>query len=235
MEKKRNFAPMKHISILLIMLALIACKEQPAQESAPENTAPESINLVLRVSQQSRLYTAEYQVHKIVTHNDLLHLKGKVLGHNYDHQLNLGDRKVAIPMDVTLKAYIDFSTFGEQQVERSGDMIHITLPDPHIVVTSSRVDNKGIRQFTSLLRKNYTDEELTDFTRQGVESILKQAPQMGILETARESAAQTLIPLLCEMGYQEDHIVITFRQGLDKASFNDLYDREGSIIKIETK
>lgn len=235
MKKKRNFAPMKHIMTLLIMLALIGCQTQQSNEPESEEPATESINLVLRVSQQSRLYTAEYQVHKIVTHNDLFHLKGKLLGHSYDQKLDLGERKVAIPMDVTLKTYIDFGNFTERNVERSGDMIHITLPDPKFVVTSSRVDNKGIRQFTSLLRKNYSDEEMTDFTRQGVESILKQAPQMGILNTARESAAQTLIPLLCEMGYEEDHIVITFRKGLEKASFSDFYDREGSVIKIDTK
>ena len=127
---------------------------------------------------------------------------------------------------------MDFANFTERNVERSGDFIHITLPDPRIVITASKVDHEGIRQYTSLFRSNYSDSELTDFTRQGVESILEQIPQMGILTTARESAAQTLIPLLTEMGYDEDHIVITFREDLDVSKRHEIYDNEGSVIKL---
>jgi len=223
---------MKRIIPLLVMLALMACNGYKKSEAEDIQAKKDSINLVLRISNQNRLYTAEYQVHKIVTHNDLLHLKGSILGFEYDQKLNLGDRKVAIPIDVTLKSYVDFSTFTDRNVERSGDFIHIILPDPRIVITASKVDNKGIRQYTSIFRSNYSDSELTDFTRQGVESILEQIPQMGILTTARESAAQTLIPLLTEMGYEEDHIVITFRQDLDTSSVRDIYDNEGSVVKL---
>ena len=60
-----------------------------------------------------------------------------------------------------------------------------------------------------------------------MESILEQIPQMGILTTARESAAQTLIPLLTEMGYDEDHIVITFGEDLDVSKRHEIYDNEG--------
>ena len=224
MEKKRIFVAMKRILPLLAALILMACSGHK-KDKAEEEAKKDNVNLVLRVSRQNRLYTAEYQVHKIVTHDDLLHLKGTILGFEYDQKFSLGDRKVAIPIDVTLKSYVDFSNFTERNVERSGDFIHI-------VITASKVDNKGIRQYTSLFRSNYTDAELTDFTRQGVESILEQVPQMGILTTARESAAQTLIPLLTEMGYDEEHIVITFRQGLDTSKVREIYDNEGSVIKL---
>ena len=222
---------MKRILPLLAMLILMACSGHKKGE-ADSQAKKDSINLVLRISRQNRLYTAEYQVHKIVTHDDLLHLKGSILGFEYDQKISLGDRKVAIPIDVTLKSYVDFANFTERNVERSGDFIHITLPDPRIVITASKVDHEGIRQYTSLFRSNYSDSELTDFTRQGVESILEQIPQMGILTTARESAAQTLIPLLTEMGYDEDHIVITFSEDLDASKRHEIYDNEGSVIKL---
>lgn len=176
--------------------------------------ADETFLLVNRIARQSRLYTAEYKVHKIVTHEDLLKLKGQVLGIDFEHRFSIGDRRIAIPLEVTLKAYVDFSTFTDRNVERRDNFIHIILPDPKIVLTASKVDHQGIRQFTSFWRSAYTDEEMTDFTRQGVESILEDVPNMRLLQTARDCAAQTLIPLLSSLGYEEDHIIITFRDGL---------------------
>ena len=178
------------------------------------DAAEENALLVSRIAKQSRLFTAEYKVHKIVTHEDLLKLKGQVLGIDFEHRFHIGDRRIAIPLEVTLKAYVDFSKFTARNVEQRNGFIHITLPDPKIVLTASKVDHKGIRQFTSFWRSAYTDEEMTDFTRQGVESILEDVPNMSLLHTARDCAAQTLIPLLSSLGYEEDHIIITFRDGL---------------------
>ena len=43
------------------------------------------------------------------------------------------NRKVAIPMDATLKAYVDFSGFSAKNVNRQGDKIEIILPDPKVM------------------------------------------------------------------------------------------------------
>lgn len=232
---------MKRIIYLLIILAALigidyACRGRikgmvggeavnlaadAGQEAMPAQKRPEGDDqagaklLISRISQQSRLYTAEYRVHKIVTHEDLLKLKGQIFGIDFEHRFNIGDRRIAIPIEVTLKAYVDFSTFTARNVERRGSFIHIILPDPRIVLTSSKVDHQGIKQFTSLWRSAYTDEEMTEFTRQGVESVLAEVPNMRLLHTARDCAAQTLIPLLSSLGYQEDHIIITFRDGVE--------------------
>lgn len=232
---------MKRIIYLLIILAVLigigyACRGRikgmaggeavnlaadAGQEAMPAQKRPEGDDqaeaklLISRISQQSRLYTAEYRVHKIVTHEDLLNLKGQIFGIDFEHRFNIGDRRIAIPIEVTLKAYVDFSTFTARNVERRGSFIHIILPDPRIVLTSSKVDHQGIKQFTSLWRSAYTDEEMTEFTRQGVESVLAEVPNMRLLHTARDCAAQTLIPLLSSLGYQEDHIIITFRDGVE--------------------
>lgn len=174
------------------------------------------MDLIFRISQQSRLYTAEYHVHKIVTHNDLLQFKGTVLGIPFEHKFSIGDRKIAIPLDVTLKAYIEFSTFNESNVECSNEDIHITLPDPCILVTSSKIDHSGIRQYNSFWRSKFSDEEITDFCHQALENIISQIPDMNILESAKENAAQTLIPLIASLGYAQDHVIISFRNDLTK-------------------
>ena len=213
---------------LLFALALVvqgACTRQTPPAEAPGDLAQtgademdpavdDSVDMVLRVRQTSRLYTAEYQVHKIITHADVKHLKATLLGHEYDTRLSLGDRKVAIPIDVTLQAYIDFSTFHETQIRRSADgrHLHIILPDPKVVVVASKVDHESVRQFTDLLRSDFSDEELADFTAQGVRSILRQVPELGILHTARDNAAAILIPMFAALGYEQENILITFRK-----------------------
>lgn len=210
--KKNRFFP------LILSLSMVfggACtKQTTTTEAADSVVAADSTDIVLRVRQTSRLYTAEYKVHKIITHSDIKHLRTTVLGHEYDTQLSLGDRKVAIPIDVTLQAYIDFSHFHESQMERSpdGKHLHIILPDPKVIVVSSKVDHESTKQFTDLLRSDYTDEELADFTAQGVRSILRQVPELGILNTARDNAAAILIPMFAALGYDEESIVITFRK-----------------------
>ena len=201
-------------------------------DAADSAGVEDSINLVLMVNRTSRLYTAEYKVHKIVTHSDVMRLKASVLGYDLDTELPLGDRKIAIPIDVTLRAYIDFSTFTEGQVERSGEYIHITLPDPKVIVTASKVDHAATKQFADFLRSDYTDEEMTNFTAQGVRAILQSVPQLGILETARQSAAATLIPLIASLGYDSDHIIVTFKKHYTENDLPMLYDNEGSVVKL---
>jgi len=215
---------LKQTLLTLVSLTLfIACAQQePPQDEEPQ----EQVSIATMISRQSRLYTSEYVVHKIVTHNDLKMLKGSFLGMKFEQTLPLGDRKIAIPIDVVLQAYIDFSQIKESDIEQQGNALHITLPDPKIVVASSKVNNLGTRTRVSWLRSDFTDAELTNFTRQGVASVLRTVPKMGIIESTRQNAAALIIPLLADMGYTEGRIVITFRKDFGESDLRD-------IIKIE--
>ena len=217
--------------LLFALLGLEGCTRTPeaAETASGMEAVADSTTLLLRVRQTSRLYTAEYKVHKIVTHEDVKHLQATLLGRQFDTALPIGERKIAIPIDVTLRAYIDFTNFSDKQVERSEDgrKLHIILPDPKVIVTSSRVDHASTRQFRDLLRSDFTDAEMADYTAQGVQSILRAVPQMGILETARKSAAATLIPLFAQMGYAEEDIVVTFRKEFTERDLPFYFDSEG--------
>ena len=219
---------LKRILFIIALVALAGCSKQEMQQ-----TEEPTVSLATEISKQSRLYTAEYVVHKIVTHNDLKQLRGSFFGFNFKQSLPIGDRKIAIPIDVTLQAYIDFSQIREEDVEQQNGVIHITLPDPRIVVTSSKVDNKGIKTHVSFLRSDFKDSELTDFARQGVASVVQTVPQMGIIESARQNAASILIPMLVDMGYDEDRIVVTFRKQFDEGDLRELYDNEHSTVKLK--
>lgn len=172
--------------------------------------------LVTQIQQCSRLYTAEYQIHKIVTHDDVLRLQGQLTGQDYDVSLPLlGDRKIAIPIDATLKAYIDFDGFSAENVERDGTKITITLPDPKVKLTSTKVDHRNVKKYVALLRSDFTDQELTSYERQGRAAIIAAIPETGIVESARQNAARTLIPMMMQMGFSEQDITITFRKDMD--------------------
>ena len=234
MKRKYAFAAL----VIMAMGTLCGCHGMFAPtDGADTLQLPDSDGLVLQVARTSKLYTAEYQVHKIVTHNDVRYLSATIAGQTIETPITLGDRKIAIPIDVTLKAYIDFSDFSLDNIERSADghTLHVTLPDPKVVVTSSRVDHAGTQQYVDFFRSDFSDEEMSDYTRQGVEAVLNTVPQMGIIETARQSAAATLIPLFARMGYREERIVVTFRKDFTNTDMPHLFDSEHSTGHYKLK
>lgn len=202
--------------IVLITLLLTACS---SKGDTPQEQQPAAIDtipmLVTQIQKCARLYTTEYHIHKIVTHDDVLKLKGNLLKQDIDITLPLGERKVAIPMDATLKAYIDFANFTEQHIERNGDKITILLPDPQVVLTSSKINQNEIREYIGLTRSHFTDKELSAYEQQGRQSILNSVPRLGIKQQAQENAARVLVPMLTEMGYKEENVTIAFRKNLD--------------------
>jgi hypothetical protein len=197
------------IFLLTMFTALSCTHKKPADKANFVDTIP---MMVLQIQKCSRLYTTEFRVHKIITHDDQKKLTGRFLRHDFSIDLPLGKRKVAIPMDATLKAYVDFSDFSADQIHRRGRKIEIILPDPRVTLTSSRINNRDVRQFVALTRSRFTDEELSAYERQGRQAIINDIPRMGIIAQAQESAARILIPMLRRMGYEEQNITITFRK-----------------------
>ena len=216
--------------IVLCLSLLSACR---GEETKAEAVRVDTLSLVMQVKECARLYTAEYEVHNLVLKDDPLRVKGNLFQRAFDVKVPIGERKVMIPLDVTLKAYIDFTGFDEKNVLRSGDRIVVTLPDPRVVVTSSRINHDEVKQFVSLTRSDYTSAELADFTRQGEDEILASVPQLGILEMARENAAHVLVPMLTRLGYDERNIVISFRKDFTTADMPLLLEREGRTEKLK--
>ena len=230
MKQRRNILIATAALLVLVLFGLLTrCQLLPgdrflAADSDARNLTPgrrtaQGIDtvpmLILQVQKCSKLYTAEYRVHKIVTHDDALRLKGQLMSKQFNLKVPLADRKIAIPMDAKIKAYIDFSEFSEQNIERSGNQITIILPDPQVVMTSSKIDQQNVKQYVGLTRAHFSDEELANYQQQGREAILQSIPDMGIEETARANAAKVLVPMLTQLGYEEQNITIAFRKDLD--------------------
>lgn len=214
------------IACLVVIILVFGChrREKPACMQAGLAQGIDTVPmLIMQVQQCSKLYTAEYRVHKIITHDDALRLKGQLLSKSFNVKVPLADRKIAIPMDAKIKAYIDFSEFSEKNIERSGNKITIVLPDPQVVMTSSKIDQSHVKQYVGLTRAHFSDDELANYQQQGREAILQSIPDMGIEETARANAAKVLVPMLTQLGYDEQNITIAFRKDLDfKQGFKGL-------------
>jgi hypothetical protein len=203
--------------LLSALIALVAGCSGSDGEGQGEQSAYQSVDtvpmLIMQIQKCSRLYTTEMKIHKIVTHDDVVKLQGQLLKQNIDIKLPMGDRKVAIPIDATLKAYIDFSDFSERNIERTTDgKITILLPDPKVELTSSKVNQQEIRSFVGIVRSRFTDEEMTRYEQQGREAIIQSIPRLGIVDMAKASAARTLIPMVKQMGYREENITIAYRK-----------------------
>lgn len=199
--------------VTFLLLLFSSCRGDKASSGADAYESVDTLPmLIMQIKDCSRLYTTEYQVHKIVTHEDVVRLQGKLLNRNIDMRLPLGDRKIAIPMNATLKAYIDFSEFSEANIERDGERIVVTLPDPRVELTSTKVDQEAVREYVSLARAHFSDAEMSSYEQQGRDAILESVPSLGILERAEADAARVLIPLFVQMGFEEKNVTVVFRK-----------------------
>ena len=189
----------------------LSCTEKAKPDNTPAaiDTIP---TLITQVKKCSRLYTAEYKIHKIITHNDEVRAKGKILNHEYDVALPVGERKVAIPVDATIKAYIDFGDFSERNIKRNGRKMEILLPDPHVQLTASRINHGEIRKYVAMMRQNFSDAELANYEQQGRKAIINDIPRLDITDMAKESATKIIVPFFVGMGFNEEDITVTFRK-----------------------
>ena len=214
------------IGVLMCQGTLVQESGDGSQETRDYRSVDTLPMLISQVRKCSKLYTAEYRVHKIVTHDDVLRLKGSILQRQFNIKLPLGDRKIAIPIDAKLKASIDFSQFSERNVERRGDHITIILPDPQVTMTSSKIDQKHVRQYVALARANFSDAEMSAYEQQGRAAIIESIPSLGILETAQANAAKVLVPMFTAMGYQEHQVTVAFRKHYDAMDIPNLIRME---------
>ena len=214
----------KKLTPLLFLLLLTGCHNTPKAEKTGQKTATEATQtradsigmLVAAVRNNSRLYTSEFHVHKIITHSDESRLKGSILGMEYDVGIPAGSRRIAIPLDATLKGYIDFSDFSNDNIIFDENRIEIILPDPAVEITSAKINHDEIKSYVALLRKDFTDKELSQFEAQGRDSILAAVPSMKIAERTRSNAANILVPMVRKLGFNDDEIVVSFNKNFDE-------------------
>ena len=207
----------------MCFLAFSSCSHKNTKDDFSEkvDTIP---MLVTQIQKCSKLYTAEFKVHKIITHDDQIRAKGKFLQHDFDVAIPVGTRKIAIPVDATIKAYIDLGEITARDIKKSGKKIEIILPEPRIQLTASKINHGEIKKYVALMRQDFSDAELAHYEQQGREAIINDIPKMDITGMARESAAKIIVPFLAALGYDENDITVTFNKDFTAADIMKMVD-----------
>lgn len=143
----------------------------------------DTIPMITQLQACSRLYTTEYQIRTIVTHSDTTQFRGRGLLDGLRVGVPLSSRHIAIPIDATVKGYVDMADLTERNIRQEGNRLTVILPDPRVELTATKVDHKQTRQFVRFLGRNFTDAERSSFERQGRDSIIASLPQSGIMRT----------------------------------------------------
>jgi hypothetical protein len=200
--------PIGLILTSLLMLLTASCGQKEETNLAEEHAIDSIPLLVTQIQRCSRLYTTEYRIHKLVSCES----NRQISGFGISVSLNVfGDRKIIIPINATLKGYIDMNQIREHHIERQGEKITVTLPYPAIMMTSTEIDHENIKEFVTGFRDDFTDQEMVAFENQGRKAIIAEIPELGIERMAREDAVRILVPIITQMGFREQDITIQFR------------------------
>jgi hypothetical protein len=185
----------KSILYILTLFAFFSCGE--------EKTPPDD---VYKIRDIGHLSTTEYTVGKII----------KVDDSNYDvtefewedwtklPKVQYGDRRILISCKSKVKAGIDLSKIQDGDITVVGSTIEIKLPPAEI--TSFSMDPRSVRtqmEDRSGYTDPFTEEEKTDFLKQGEESIREDLNDYGILEDANDNAEAFLIDFYKQLGYKK--------------------------------
>lgn len=166
------------------------------------------------IQQHSRLYTAETTSRKTITYTSHKQFKVKLGGFEKNVNMPLGKTEAVIPVAVKYKAYIDLDKVTKKSFRVENDTtIFITLPDPVIEETAVSIDHDNEKLKKQWLGKGLTYQEYQDLVRKAKEDAwneLSEDDQRAIIETAKISATELLIPQLRALGYE--HIYIDYRK-----------------------
>ena len=92
-------------------------------------------------------------------------------------------------------------------------------------MTSSKIDQKSIREYVAMTRAHFSDAEMTNYEQQGRAAILQSVPELGIVDLAKANAAKVIVPMVIQMGYKEENITVAFRKEFNQNNIMRLIER----------
>lgn len=145
------------------------------------------------------LATSEYTIGKVIELKD------------NKEWYKFGDRNILISCKAKVKAGIDLSQIGKDDIVVKGKSITITLPYPKILSfdmepNSIRTEVQDINGF----RREFTQEEKNEILAEGEKSIRKQLSETSILNHAKQNAEIFIYNFYKELAYE--HVKIEFRK-----------------------
>ena len=174
---------MRHRKLLLFLLVTAAILLVSSCSSRRDAAIEQEIRSAL--SDIPKLYLVECDVQKVLILTD-------------EQWYTIGDRKCIIPIEAHVKAGIDLSQQFSLHVE--GDNVYVTLPAPFVEIESSRIRHDKVQTMVGILRRNFTQEEITKYSSEGREQIVEALPELGLIESAQRQAEQVISALIRKLG-----------------------------------
>ncbi len=177
-----------HYGYLLLLILGVSCQNRQ-----------ERVQQVLAIREMGELATTEYSITKIVKAND------------NQTWYKIGDRKILISVEATLKAGIDLQVIQAEDVSIDGKKISIELPAPKLISMQIPPDKiKVAYEEVGLLRTGFDNAERDALLAQAEKQISAATAETGIFTTTEQNTKQVLTAFLQKLGYEQ--ISISFGQ-----------------------
>jgi CRISPR/Cas system-associated protein Csx1 len=168
----------------LLLLFLFSCGSKGKEMSE-----------VLAFKEMSELATVEYIVTKIV--------KAEDNGTWY----KVGDRKILMSCEASIKAGIDFSAINEDDVTIDGKSISVVLPKAHLISMNIRPEDVRVEfEETGFFRDDFSAAERDALLTQGERQIKNSVEALGVLTAAETNASLFISNYLKTLGYNRINI-----------------------------
>jgi len=174
-----------HGKIILLWLAILLA-------SCGGKSLPSPAETVATLQELQELATVEYTITKVVKAND------------NQTWYKLGDRKILITSEATVKAGIDLSALTEKNIAVDGKKISILLPAPKILSVNLPPENiKVAFQEVDMFRSPFSSGERDGLVAQAEAQIRSSGNELGILEQAKSNTQLFLSNFLMQLGFEE--------------------------------
>lgn len=160
---------------------------------------PTPVETVATLRQMQELATVEYTVSKVVKAND------------DQSWYKVGNRKILITCEATIKAGIDFEQLTDQNITVNGKKITMVLPTSKILSINIKPENINVAfEAIDIFRTQFTTAERTALLSQAEQQIRNSGNDLGILEQSKTNTQLFLSNFLKQLGFEE--VVLTFDQ-----------------------
>ena len=162
---------------------------------------------ILALKEMNELVTVEYVVNKIIKATD------------NQTWYKVGDRKILMTCEATLKAGIDFSKIDTDDIKVKEKEIILTLPHASLFLLNIKPEDiKVAYEEIGAFRDNFSSQERNMLAAQAQEQIQASVDSLGILQTAETNASLFVSNFLKKLGYEK--VSVQFRDASAPAKLN---------------
>lgn len=169
------------------LIILSACKSKD-----------KDLEKVLSIREMGALATTQYTMTKMVKASD------------DKTWYKLGDRKILISVEATVKAGIDLTALKKEDIQINGSAIRLLLPPPQVLTTNISPEKIKLEyEEVGPLRSEFAAADRMQLLQQAERQIRDAIPETGMLETNRRHTREWITRFCLQLGFEEVEVDFT--------------------------